>query len=87
MEFTGERYIPAGGDSRDELSVEHMHRYHSILPLIKGKVVLDIACGEGYGADLMAKTAQKVVGVDISQECITHANDKYVPTNTNLEFL
>src|SRR5688572_9321389 len=87
MEFTGERYIPAGGDSRDELSVEHMHRYHSILPLIKGKVVLDIACGEGYGADLMAKTAQKVVGVDISQECIIHANDKYVPTNTNLEFL
>jgi GT2 family glycosyltransferase/ubiquinone/menaquinone biosynthesis C-methylase UbiE/Txe/YoeB family toxin of Txe-Axe toxin-antitoxin module len=85
MEFTGERYIPVG-DHRDELSVEHMHRYHSILPMVKDKVVLDIACGEGYGTALMAKTAKKVVGMDISRECIFHATQKYLPEYTNIGF-
>jgi GT2 family glycosyltransferase/ubiquinone/menaquinone biosynthesis C-methylase UbiE len=77
MEFTGERYIPEHADSKDELSVEHLHRYNSVLPFVKNKVVLDIACGEGYGAALFAKTAKTVTGVDISEECILHANRKY----------
>ncbi len=78
MEFTGERYLPDLAENKeDELSVEHLHRYHSILPLVKGKVVLDIACGEGYGAALMAKEAKNVIGVDISDECINSASIKY----------
>lgn len=81
MEFTGERYLPDQTDSRDELSVEHLHRYNSVLPLIKGKVVLDIACGEGYGSALMAKTAKSVIGVDISDECILHASSAYNTTD------
>ena len=77
MEFTGERYIPEHADSKDELSVEHLHRYNSVLPFVKNKVVLDIACGEGYGAALFAKTAKSVTGIDISEECIVHASSKY----------
>ena len=77
MEFTGERYVPNSPDKRDELSVEHLHRYHSILPLITGKIVVDIACGEGYGAALMARQAHTVTGIDISEECIVHASAKY----------
>ena len=86
MEFTGERFIPKGINN-DELSVEHLHRYHSILPLLKGKVVLDIACGEGYGTALMAKEAKSVLGVDISSECITNAKQKYTAQNTNIRFI
>lgn len=86
MEFTGERYIPAL-NSRDELSVEHLHRYHSILPLVRDKAVLDIACGEGYGAALLAKTAKNVVGVDISRECIDHATKTYFAQYPNIRFL
>jgi O-antigen biosynthesis protein len=86
MEFTGERYIPIES-SRDEISVEHLHRYHSILPLVKDKVVLDIACGEGYGSALMAKIAKRVVGVDISKECIEHATRKYFSQCPNTRFL
>lgn len=85
MEFTGERFIPADTNN-DELSVEHLHRYHSILPLVKGKVVLDIACGEGYGAALIAKSAKSVIGVDISTECIAHAKQKYFAQHANVRF-
>lgn len=84
MEFTGERFIPA--DNNDELSVEHLHRYHSILPLIKDKVVLDIACGEGYGSALISGSAKSVIGVDISAECIVHAKQKYFAKHSNIRF-
>jgi GT2 family glycosyltransferase/SAM-dependent methyltransferase len=84
MEFTGERYLPDQEANDLELTVEHLHRYYSVLPLIKNKVVLDIACGEGYGAALMAKTANHVVGVDISQECISFATDKYLSHHSNI---
>ena len=86
MEFTGERYVPNGPDKNDELSVEHLHRYHSVLPLIRGRVVVDIACGEGYGSALMARYAAKVTGIDISEECIIHASAKYTHEFPNLFF-
>jgi protein-L-isoaspartate O-methyltransferase len=58
MKFTGERYIPGAALENDEISIEHFHRYHSVLPLAENKKVLDIACGEGYGAALLSKVAQ-----------------------------
>jgi protein-L-isoaspartate O-methyltransferase len=63
MEFTGERYVPT---EAGEVRHEHLHRYAWCRPLIDGKAVLDIACGEGYGSALMARRARSVVGVDIS---------------------
>ena len=43
--------------------------------------VLDIACGVGYGSFLMAKDANEVIGVDISEEAIEAANIKYKHPN------
>jgi len=51
-----------------------------------GKTVLDLASGEGYGSCVLAKKAKKVVGVDISEECIAHAKAKYAERE-NLEFI
>lgn len=52
-------------------STIHLARYASILPFVKDKVVLDIACGEGYGSALMMRAgARRVVGVDISAEAV-----------------
>lgn len=52
-------------------STIHLARYASILPFVKGKVVLDIACGEGYGSALMMRAgAKRVIGVDISADAI-----------------
>ncbi|WP_097412728.1 class I SAM-dependent methyltransferase [Escherichia coli] len=64
----------------------HCARYANILHLVKDKVVLDIACGEGYGSALLMKAgAKRVVGVDISQESIEHAKKLF--GGYNVEFI
>ncbi len=68
-----------------EVTVEHLHRYSAVLSLIRDKVVLDIACGEGYGSNLMADYAREVVGVDISAGVISEASQKYC--RQNLKFI
>ena len=52
----------------------HMARYQLAAPYCKGKRVLDVACGEGYGAyALLQLGAAAVDGVDNSQQAITNA--------------
>jgi 2-polyprenyl-3-methyl-5-hydroxy-6-metoxy-1,4-benzoquinol methylase len=78
MKFTGERFVP---EVHGNIELEHLHRYLLACKSVAGKVVLDIASGEGYGSAMLAKTAHKVTGVDISQEAITHAQEKYQAEN------
>jgi GT2 family glycosyltransferase/glycosyltransferase involved in cell wall biosynthesis/SAM-dependent methyltransferase len=82
LDYTGERYLPeVGGETR----LEHVHRYVWAARYCIGRTVLDAACGEGYGSSLLARTAQRVVGVDISAEAVRHASAKYAHQG-NLEF-
>ena len=63
-----------------------MTRYIFSSQFVKGKVVLDIACGSGYGTDYLLKVgAVKVIGVDISDEAISYCKDKY--SRSGMEFL
>ncbi|HUT55334.1 MAG TPA: class I SAM-dependent methyltransferase, partial [bacterium] len=39
--------------------------------------VLDLGCGEGYGASLLAQRAVHVVGLDVDPEAVDHAARKY----------
>lgn len=82
MKFTGERFLPV---EQGKIRLEHYHRYAMTLEIVKGKSVLDIACGEGYGTHLLAEVASHVVGVDISEEAVSHASDKY--KRSNITFL
>lgn len=84
MDSSGERFIPKQADPFDEIAVEHQQRYHSVKNLVRGKVVLDAGSGEGYGAYLLAETAARVVGIDISQEAIDRARTAY--KRQNLEY-
>ena len=43
-----------------------------------------MACGEGYGSDVLARSAARVVGVDGNPEAHEHARLRY--TNPNLTF-
>jgi len=61
----------------NDTTVEHLHRYAIALDLVKDKVVLDIASGEGYGSNLLCKYAKKVYGVDIDETIIKKAQEKY----------
>ncbi|MHA6532779.1 rhamnan synthesis F family protein [Paenibacillus sp. BAC0078] len=83
MDFTGERFIPH--KALGEIEIEHKQRYYAILELLHNKVVLDAACGEGYGSDLMASVAERVYGLDISSESIEWARNKY--NSNNLSFI
>jgi ubiquinone/menaquinone biosynthesis C-methylase UbiE len=66
-------------------TIEHLHRYALAQELAKGKAILDIACGDGYGSNLLAPLAHKVTGVDISSETIRIAKERY--KQDNLEFI
>ncbi|MDX1411297.1 MAG: class I SAM-dependent methyltransferase, partial [Nitrospirales bacterium] len=81
LPWTGERYVPEVGGT---IALEHLHRYAVACELASGKMVLDIACGEGYGTAMLAKVAQRVIGVDNSDLVIAHATRKY--RKPNLEF-
>jgi ubiquinone/menaquinone biosynthesis C-methylase UbiE len=82
MEFTGERYVP---EIHGNIELEHLHRYLLASEIVTGKIVLDIACGEGYGSAMLATRANKVTGVDISSETIKHARERY--KIENLDFI
>jgi 2-polyprenyl-3-methyl-5-hydroxy-6-metoxy-1,4-benzoquinol methylase len=44
------------------IGYEHLHRYAYATQFVQKKRVLDLACGEGYGSYLLARTAECVVG-------------------------
>jgi ubiquinone/menaquinone biosynthesis C-methylase UbiE len=83
LNATGERLVTNHFDS--ESKTEHLHRYAMACNYIKDKIVLDIASGEGYGSNLLAQNAKSVFGVDISEEAVKHAQEKY--TSPNLKYL
>ena len=74
LEFTGERFVPG---VKGEIWVEHWHRYHFAARWVAGRRVLDVACGEGYGSALLARSAAHVTGVDVSPEAVGHATRAY----------
>jgi SAM-dependent methyltransferase len=82
LNFTGERFTP---ECVREISYEHWHRYAFARRFAAGKRVLDAACGEGYGASLLATVAASVVGVDVDATTIDHARERY-GTSGNVEF-
>lgn len=79
MEWTGERFVPWLRDA--EIACEHLHRYAWVSTMAKGKDVLDIACGEGYGTSMLAAHARTAVGVDIDAAAVAHAATKYQRPN------
>lgn len=64
---------------------EHIIRYELAKSFIKGKEVLDIACGTGYGSHILSKAgAKRVIGMDIDKKALRMARQKYL--EENLEF-
>lgn len=58
----------------------------SVLGNIKGKTILDLACGDGYYTRLMKNLgAKELLGVDVSSEMIHLAKEK--PENKGIKFL
>ncbi|MBX9246684.1 class I SAM-dependent methyltransferase [Actinotalea ferrariae] len=80
LDDDGERMIPAfhqGG----LIYAEHYTRYLVAQELVRGKRVLDIASGSGYGSQLLAATAASVIGVDREERAVAYASATYGADN------
>jgi len=83
-EFTGERLIPDIPELKF-LYQEHLVRYIFASTFVKDKVVLDAACGTGYGSSFLVENgASKVTGIDNSHEAIQYCTENY--SNPRLDF-
>jgi SAM-dependent methyltransferase len=76
LTLTGERTIP-------DLDIEnywfrrHQVVYQRLATRCVGRDVLEAGCGEGYGADLLADTARRVVAVDYDESAVAHVRSRY----------
>ncbi|TLZ75833.1 MAG: class I SAM-dependent methyltransferase, partial [Methanobacteriota archaeon] len=74
--FTGEYVVPEKTPENEWLP--HIERYRFAGHVAPGKVILDVACGTGYGSDLLAGLAAKqVIGGDASPEALSFANHRF----------
>ena len=75
IEWTGERCVPWAPDV--QVVYEPLHRYMWAATLVGDRRVLDLASGEGFGAALLADSAQHVTGVDIDERTVQHSALNY----------
>jgi ubiquinone/menaquinone biosynthesis C-methylase UbiE len=65
--------------SKEEYVLHLMHSfaYVQAMTYAKDRVVLDLGCNTGYGAEILSRSAKKVIGVDVSQEAISAARRQH----------
>jgi len=71
-------------DSERPIRERQLASYKEALKYIEGKRVLEIGCGEGIGASVLAEAASRVVAVDYSDNALQLAREKY--GSDNIEF-
>jgi SAM-dependent methyltransferase len=84
LALTGERTLPDVPEENYWYR-RHLVVYEWIAERVRGRRVVDMACGEGYGSALLASTAASVVGVDANPEAHEHARLRYVQPNLRFE--
>ncbi len=82
IEWTGERCVPWAPDV--QVVYEHFHRYMWAAQVVRGRKVLDLGSGEGFGAAILSESAEQVVGVDVDERTVEHSKLNY--GGANLEF-
>jgi SAM-dependent methyltransferase len=76
LELTGERTLP-DVPAENYWFRRHLAVYEWIAERCAGLDVVDMACGEGYGTDVLAHRARRVTGVDANPDAYEHARAKY----------
>jgi len=84
LELTGERTLPDVPEENYWYQ-RHVAAYEWIAERCAGLRVADLACGEGYGSDLLAGQAPRVTGVDANPEAFEHARLRYRRPNLRFE--
>src|SRR5256885_2022765 len=76
LSLTGERTLP-DVPAENYWFRRHLAVYEWVAERCAGLDVVDMACGEGYGVDVLARRARRVTGVDANPEAYEHARLKY----------
>jgi SAM-dependent methyltransferase len=84
LELTGERTLPDVPEENYWYR-RHLAVYDWIAVRVHGRRVVDLACGEGYGTAVLARTADSVVGVDANPDAFEHASLRYGGGNISFE--
>jgi SAM-dependent methyltransferase len=84
LELTGERTLPDVPEENYWYR-RHVAVYEWIAERCAGLRVVDLACGEGYGSELLARRAFQVIGVDANPEAFQHARARYRRPNLTFE--
>ena len=84
LALTGERTLPDLPEENYWFR-RHLAVYEWIAERVRGLRVADLACGEGYGSDVLARTAAEVVGLDANPEAHEHARLRYRRANLRFE--
>lgn len=73
------RIIP--GETGRNLYMQHLKVYEFLSKNAKNKQILEVGCGDGYGAAFLAKSVGSIVAVDYENEVISTAQNKYKANN------
>jgi SAM-dependent methyltransferase len=84
LELTGERTLPDVPEENYWFQ-RHLVVYEWIRRRVGGLRVVDMACGEGYGSDVLSRSAASVVGVDANPEAHEHAKARYARPGLRFE--
>jgi 2-polyprenyl-3-methyl-5-hydroxy-6-metoxy-1,4-benzoquinol methylase len=84
LALTGERTLP-DVPAENYWYRRHLVVYEWIGARVAGRRVLDMACGEGYGSEVLSRSAASVVGIDANPEAHEHARLRYVRQNLRFE--
>jgi SAM-dependent methyltransferase len=76
LSLTGERTLPDVPEENYWYQ-RHLVVYQWIARRVAGLEVVDMACGEGYGSDVLSRRAARVTGVDANPEAHEHARLRY----------
>jgi len=81
MELTQERVVPKLMNPKNGMLIEHIERYRFASEFARGRV-LDIACGAGYGSELMLRgkngmLIDEILGADIDKKAVEYALEHY----------
>src|SRR4051812_50038578 len=71
LSLTGERTLPDVPEENYWFR-RHLAVYEWIAARAHGRRIVDLACGEGYGSAVLARTAAAVVGGDANPEGVEH---------------
>jgi 2-polyprenyl-3-methyl-5-hydroxy-6-metoxy-1,4-benzoquinol methylase len=80
LTLTGERTLPDVPEENYWFR-RHLVVYEWIAARVSGLRVIDMACGEGYGSDVLARAAASVTGVEANPVAYEHARLRYVRAN------